>query len=79
MQYDHGFKAGDQVRLKAGGPTMSVELLVGNLLLCAWVDPAGRSRRGTFSWHQLQSMDAPLWLDALQRLSARWSVVAATH
>ena len=81
MQYDGLYNVGDLVQLKAGGPPMSVEALVGNLLLCTWVEPSGRTRRGTFSWHELRSAGsaAPVWLAALQRLSDRWSIVAATH
>lgn len=81
MQYDHGFKQGDLVRARAGGPIMSVELMVGDLLLCAWTETTGRSRRRTFASQELQAAEAApaVWVDVLQRLTARWTVVAATH
>lgn len=79
MKYDGPFNVGDLVQLRSGGPAMSVELLVGNLLLCTWFDPAGRTRRGTFSARELcvAPATAPVWVGVLRRLSGRWPVVAA--
>ena len=81
MKCDRSFNEGDLVRQKAGGPTMLVEALVGDLFLCAWVDPQGRTRRATFSERELcvPQRVAPVWLEVLQRLPQRWPVVAATY
>ncbi|MBK6008654.1 DUF2158 domain-containing protein [Ramlibacter ginsenosidimutans] len=76
----HGFSEGNLVRLKDGGPLMSVKFAIGVLLLCVWTDPGGRARRGTFSHHQLELVtDAELlWVRVAARLASRWHVVAAS-
>ena len=66
------------VRLNTGGPLMSVRFHVHDLLLCAWTDAAGRTRRATYSADQLELVAANpiLWVRVLARLSSRWPVVA---
>lgn len=75
----HVFREGDLVRLKAGGPVMAVKFEVDELLLCAWIDAAGRTRRQTYSPDQVDLVhsDSMIWLKVFLRLSTRWPVVAA--
>lgn len=75
----HPFREGDFVRLKGGGPLMAVKFEIDGLLLCTWIDAAGRTRRATYSPHQLDLVDTErlVWLKVLLRLSTRWPVVAA--
>lgn len=67
------------VRLKAGGPLMTVRFEIDELLLCVWIDAGGRTRRATYSPQQLDWIptDSPVWVDVLLRLSSRWPVVVA--
>ena len=75
----HAYREGDLVRLKSGGPVMTVKFEIDQLLLCAWIDSGGRTRRATYSPEQLDLVhtDSPVWLKVLLRLSSRWPVVAA--
>lgn len=73
------FKSGDAVQLKTGGPRMTVEVEVDDLLLCSWVGPTGKVWRQTYSARQLQRADESLELvavTAIKRLAMRWSVAA---
>lgn len=60
---------------------MRVKFAVADLLLCEWVDPAGRARTGTFAPSQLDSVgeDHLLWVRVCATLAARWPVVIASH
>ena len=72
------FHPGDTVQLSAGGPLMTVEQTVGDLLLCSWVAPGGRVLRQTYAPQQLEQAE-PVehpGVIALKRLASRWSVVA---
>jgi uncharacterized protein YodC (DUF2158 family) len=53
---EQAIKVGDAVRLRSGGPAMTVEALEGGIARVVWIDneqqkhresPKGRSRRGT--------------------------------
>ena len=51
---------------------------VEQLILCAWVDPGGRTRRATFSPDQLVLLrgSETLVVRVVSSLSRRWRVVA---
>lgn len=72
------FKTGDAVQLRSGGPQMTVDHLLADLLLCSWVSPAGRMCRQTYSAHQLAHADGVELAEvtAMKRLAARWTVAA---
>jgi uncharacterized protein YodC (DUF2158 family) len=72
------FSDGDAVRLRTGGPVMTIQGAVGDLLLCSWMDENGRVIRQTYSPRQLQHSDHShlLAVRALKRLARRWSVRA---
>jgi hypothetical protein len=57
---------------------MSVRFTVADLLLCDWMDAAGRSRRATFSADQLEHVEHTELFPTrvLARLAQRWPVVA---
>ena len=72
------FLVGDNVRLKAGGPVMTVQSRVEQLVLCVWMDETGRVHRQTFSPRELEAPpdQQMIWVRALARLSARWKAAA---
>jgi uncharacterized protein YodC (DUF2158 family) len=46
---EHKYKVGDIVKLKSGGPKMTVESVEGgNTYLCQWFDKEDRLERGKF-------------------------------
>lgn len=72
------FFQGGTVRHWRGGPIMTVDLEVGHLLLCSWLDANSRVKRQTFSPNELVAA-APehlSWLHALVCLSSRYRVIA---
>ena len=73
------FQSGDAVQLKSGGPLMTVQDEVEDLLLCMWVSPTGRICRQTYAPRELQYAEASelVAVTAIKRLACRW-VVAAT-
>lgn len=78
MDAQYTFREGDLVCLKTGGPTMVVRFPVQQLLLCAWVDAGGRTRRGTFAPDQLEGVYTvqTVVVRLMTRLATRWRVVA---
>lgn len=58
---------------------MAVKFRVDELMLCAWMDAAGRTRRATYGAQELDLVhtDSLIWLKVLLRLADRWPVVAA--
>ena len=66
------------MQLKTGGPVMAVRFPVDQLLLCAWVDANGVTRRSTFSPSQLKIVHhvLPVWARAAAALSTRWNRIA---
>jgi uncharacterized protein YodC (DUF2158 family) len=78
MQYMK-FHPGDMVRVRGGGPLMTVHAEVAGLLLCSWLDATGRSCRQTFSPTQLQHDHAAeqVGVTVMKRLASRW-IVAGT-
>lgn len=60
-----GFVSGGVVRLKTGGPCMTVLGLVNTgdtkhprwAVQCAWFDDVGRPYRDLFPWHALEKRD----------------------
>ena len=79
MQYPpRAFVEGINVRLKSGGPVMTVHAQVEHLLLCVWMDEIGRVRRQAFAPRELEAApDAQAaWIHALAQLSKRWRVAA---
>jgi hypothetical protein len=75
----HGVVEGELVRLGYDGPLMAVKFTIGDLALCVWSDAVGRTRRGTFSRHQLHVVSDRelLFVRVLARLASRFPVVAA--
>lgn len=73
-----GFGEGMTVRLRNGGPVMTVLGPVEHLLLCMWIDELGHVKRQTFSPNDLVAHDPGhlTWLQAVVRLSSRWNIVA---
>lgn len=55
-----GFKEGDVVRLKSGGPSMTVELIDETTLQisCVWIDK-GKQQRGNFAPATLMKVPDP--------------------
>jgi len=45
---------GDLVRLRSGGPLMTVNAVKGNVVDCIWTDPNGQTDEATFSVEVLQ-------------------------
>jgi uncharacterized protein YodC (DUF2158 family) len=45
---------GDLVRLRSGGPLMTVETVKGNVIDCIWTDPNGQTNEATFPVKVLQ-------------------------
>ena len=45
---------GDLVRLRSGGPLMTVETVKGNVVDCIWTDPNGQTDEATFPAKVLQ-------------------------
>lgn len=51
------FKAGDTVRLKSGGPDMTVETVEGAYVFCAWFDKAHKPHARKFPMSALEGED----------------------
>lgn len=49
-------QVGDMVKLKSGGPTMTVHLISSNVM-CQWFDSAGVLKSGTFLPAQLKKVE----------------------
>jgi uncharacterized protein YodC (DUF2158 family) len=49
-----GFERGDLVRLKSGGPMMTVSAVKDDEVECIWTDDSGRPNDATFSTYVLQ-------------------------
>ena len=47
-------RRGDLVRLRSGGPLMTVDTVKGNVVDCIWTDPNGQTDQATFSVEVLQ-------------------------
>jgi uncharacterized protein YodC (DUF2158 family) len=45
---------GDRVRLRSGGPLMTVETVKGSVVDCIWTDPNGQTDEATFPVQVLQ-------------------------
>jgi uncharacterized protein YodC (DUF2158 family) len=45
---------GDLVRLRSGGPLMTVDTVKGNVVHCIWTDPSGQTEQVTFPITVLQ-------------------------
>jgi uncharacterized protein YodC (DUF2158 family) len=45
---------GDLVRLRSGGPLMTVDAVKGNVVDCIWTDPNGQTDQATFPAKVLQ-------------------------
>jgi uncharacterized protein YodC (DUF2158 family) len=45
---------GDLVRLRSGGPLMTVDTVKGNVVGCIWTDPNGQTDEATFPVEVLQ-------------------------
>jgi uncharacterized protein YodC (DUF2158 family) len=57
---DEGFRVGDRVMLKAGGPVMTVRALSLSLAYCAWTEADGSAHSGTFELASLAAVrEAP--------------------
>jgi uncharacterized protein YodC (DUF2158 family) len=48
------FRSGDLVRLRSGGPLMTVEGIKGDKADCFWTDPNGMPNDATFPVYVLQ-------------------------
>jgi len=70
------FRYGDAVRLRTGGPWMTVQGEVGELFLCSCMDATGAEFRQTYSPRQLEHSDRDhlICVRALKRLALRWTV-----
>ena len=51
---DQSFKVGDVVRLKSGGPPMTVEQTGGKAIRCAWFNGGGGYNSGMFHGDTLE-------------------------
>lgn len=58
---DHKYKMGDVVRLRSGGPNMTVQgytdLGTGEIVSCQWFDRAEKLQKGNFREDALQGVD----------------------
>lgn len=50
------FKQGDLVRLRSGGPAMTVSAVKGDQVVCVWTDYTGQAGDGTFPAVVLQKL-----------------------
>ena len=69
---------GTNVRLRTGGPVMTVLKPVEHLVMCVWIDEVGRVQRQTFAPDELVAHDSGhlVWLRVLARLSSRFTVAS---
>lgn len=49
----NSFNSGDEVRLKSGGPKMTVVVTSSNLVYCQWFNENNDLEQGTFAEHVL--------------------------
>jgi len=53
-QQDRSIEAGDKVRLKGGGPVMTVRVISGTQAHCVWFPDANQPRFGAFDLKVLE-------------------------
>ncbi len=61
------FNPGDTVRLKSGGPVMTVSKLINNFVHCTWFDEKHKLQSGSFTPEQLVADDGTPVLPILIR------------
>jgi uncharacterized protein YodC (DUF2158 family) len=57
MSQHPSFYTGDTVRLKTGGPLMTIKSWAKGLYLCTWFGPGARLEEGTFDSRMLELIE----------------------